>query len=87
MSLAGDMFPRRVVGSVSGLAGFAGSCAGIVLFSWVGLMRHAAIAQGQTGNYVPVFIVTGTGYLVALFITHLLAPGLAPADVEKPTKA
>jgi hypothetical protein len=31
--------------------------------------------------------VTGTGYLVALFITHLLAPGLAPADVEKPTKA
>ena len=81
MSLAGDMFPRRVVGSVTGLAGFAGAAAGIVLFTWVGLMRKAAVAHGETGNYVPIFFVAGIGYLIALLCVHLLAPTLEPAEV------
>ena len=87
MSLAGDMFPRRVVGSVTGLAGFAGSAAGIVLFTWVGLMRKAAIARGETGNYVPIFIVAGVTYLITLLCAHLLAPKLDPAEVEEKPQA
>jgi ACS family hexuronate transporter-like MFS transporter len=87
MSLAGDMFPRRVVGSVTGLAGFAGSVAGIVLFTWVGLMRRAAVARGETGNYVPIFFVAGVTYLITLLAAHLLAPALKPAEVEEKTGA
>ena len=85
MSLAGDMFPRRVVGSVTGLGGFAGSVAGILLFTWVGLMRKAAIARGEPGNYIPVFIVAGLAYLITLLCAHLLAPKLDPAKVEEKT--
>ncbi len=85
MSLAGDMFPHRVVASVTGLAGFAGSAAGIVLFTWVGLTRQAAIARGETGNYVPVFIAAGIGYLITLLCAHLLTPKLALAEVEGKT--
>ena len=87
MSLAGDMFPRRVVGSVTGLAGFVGSAAGIVLFTWVGLIRKAAIARGETGNYVPIFIVAGITYLITLLCAHLLAPALKPAGIEEKTAA
>jgi MFS transporter, ACS family, hexuronate transporter len=83
MSLAGDMFPRRVIGSVTGLAGFAGSVAGIALFTCVGLVRQAAIARGEPGNYVAVFIVAGGGYLVALLGLHLLAPRLEPAPLDE----
>jgi ACS family hexuronate transporter-like MFS transporter len=87
MSLAGDMFPRRVIGSVTGLAGFAGSCAGILLFTWVGLIRKAAIARGETGNYVPIFIFAGITYLLTLLAAHLLAPNLDPAEVEEKPQA
>ena len=83
LSLAGDMFPRRVVGSVTGLAGFAGSVAGIVLFTWVGRIRSAAVARGEPGNYVPIFVVAGVSYLIALLCVHLLAPELKPAEVEE----
>jgi ACS family hexuronate transporter-like MFS transporter len=83
LSLAGDMFPRRVVGSVTGLAGFAGSVAGIVLFTWVGRIRAAAVARGEPGNYVPIFVVAGVSYLIALLCVHLLAPELKPAEVEE----
>jgi len=83
-SLAGDMFPRRVVGSVTGLAGFCGSVAGIILFVSIGLMRRAAIARGEPGNYVPIFLVAGSFYLVALTVAHLLAPRLEPAKIDTP---
>lgn len=87
MSLAGDMFSRRVVGSVTGLAGFAGSCAGIMLFTWVRMIRKAAVARGEPGNYVPIFIVAGVTYLITLLCAHLLAPALKPADIEEKPQA
>ncbi|MEJ7618035.1 MAG: hypothetical protein WKF30_13985 [Pyrinomonadaceae bacterium] len=37
----------------------------------------------RTGsNYVPLFFVAGSAYLVALLVIHLLAPRLEPAKVE-----
>ena len=87
MSLASDMFPRRVVGSVTGLAGFAGSVAGILLFTWIGLMREAAVARGEPGNYVPIFIAAGSSYLIALLAMHLLAPKTEPAAIDAQANA
>ena len=86
-SLAGDMFPRRIVGSVTGLGGFAGSVGGIVLFTIVRKIRLAAIARGETGNYFLIFLAAGLAYVVALLIAHLLAPKLEPAQIEEKTAA
>ena len=78
LSLPGDMFPRRVVGSVTGLGGFAGSIGGIILFTSIRLIRQAARARGEVGDY---FLVLA--YLVALVIVQLLAPKLEPAGIEE----
>ncbi|MGA2246187.1 MAG: MFS transporter [Verrucomicrobiota bacterium] len=75
-SLASDMFPKRVVGSVTGLGGMVGAVGGIVLFFITGKVLKA------TGNYLPVFLLASLAYLTALLIVHLLAPKLEPAKVE-----
>ncbi len=81
-SLASDMFPRRVVGSVTGLGGMVGALGGVLLFTIVGRIRDAAVAQGTPGNYFPIFAGVSLAYLVALAIAHMLAPRLEPAKVE-----
>jgi len=78
-SLAGDMFPRRVVGSVTGLGGMIGAIGGMALFYVTGK------ALRQTGNYLPVFVLASLAYVVALLIVHLLVPRLETAQVEEPT--
>jgi len=81
-SLVGDMFPRRVVGSVTGLGGMAGSVGGILLFIYAGRIRDAAIARGATGDYVPIFVAASAAYITAFAMVHLLAPRLEPARIE-----
>jgi ACS family hexuronate transporter-like MFS transporter len=76
-SLAGDMFPKRVVGSVTGLGGMMGAVGGILLFFVTGKILKV------TGNYLPVFILASFAYLAALLVVHLLAPKLEPAKVEE----
>jgi ACS family hexuronate transporter-like MFS transporter len=82
-SLAGDMFPRRIVGSVTGFGGFAGSVGAIALFILVGKLRDAAIARGEPGNYFLIFLAASLAYVTALVIIHLLAPKLEPARIEE----
>jgi ACS family hexuronate transporter-like MFS transporter len=36
----------------------------------------------KTGNYLPVFIIAGSAYLIALLVIHLLAPRLEPANLD-----
>jgi len=40
------------------------------------------VLQLTNSNYVPIFIVCGVVYLIALLIIHLLAPRLEAAKVE-----
>lgn len=75
-TLVSDMFPRRAVGSVVGIGGMAGSIGGMLIATAVGLILQ------YTGSYLPIFIIAGSTYLVALLIIHLLAPRLEPAKVE-----
>jgi ACS family hexuronate transporter-like MFS transporter len=75
-SLAGDMFPKRVVGSVTGFGGMFGAAGGMVLFYITGKVLK------QTGNYLPVFVMASLAYVVALLIVHLLVPRLEPAQIE-----
>lgn len=75
-SLAGDLFPKRVIASVTGLGGMVGAVGGIVLFFVTGKVLKA------TGNYLPVFVLASVAYATALLVVHLLAPKLEPAKVE-----
>ncbi len=78
-TMASDMFPRRAVGSVVGIGGMAGSIGGMLIATTVGLILQ------YTGSYLPIFIIAGSAYLVALTVIHLLAPRLEPANVESAT--
>lgn len=64
-----DQFPRRAVGSVVGIGGLAGGLGGALLAEKVGFIIN-------TGGYVPLFIIAGSAYLVALLILQLLSPRL-----------
>jgi MFS transporter, ACS family, hexuronate transporter len=67
-----DMFPKRAVGSVVGLGGFAGSVGGMIL-----LTSSGYIVEG-TGSYIPLFIICGSAYLLALGIMTLLLRNAKP---------
>jgi ACS family hexuronate transporter-like MFS transporter len=72
-TLASDMFPRPAVGSVVGIGGMAGAIGGMLIAKVVGYLLE------WTGSYLPVFIIAGSAYLVALLVIHLLVPRMEPA--------
>lgn len=75
-TLASDMFPRQAVGSVVGIGGTGGAVGGMFIAMLVGAILQA------THSYVPVFILAGGAYLLALLVIHLLTPQLEPARLE-----
>lgn len=75
-TLASDMFPRRAVGSITGIGGMAGSVGGMLFSAAAGNILEI------TGSYHTLFIIAGSAYLAALLIIHLLSPQLEPADLK-----
>lgn len=75
-TLTSDMFPKRAVASVVGFGGMAGAVGGMLIAKVVGYVLQ------WTGSYLPIFIIAGSAYLVALLIIHLLAPKLEPANLD-----
>jgi ACS family hexuronate transporter-like MFS transporter len=75
-TLTSDMFPPRAVGSVVGLGGFAGALGGVAISTVVGFLLQT------TGSYIPVFIMAGSAYVVALAAVHAIAPRLEPAELR-----
>jgi ACS family hexuronate transporter-like MFS transporter len=75
-TLPSDMFPRRAVGSVTGIGGFGGGLGGLVIATFTGFVLQF------TGSYVPMFVIAGSVYLISLLIVHLLVPRLEPANLE-----
>ena len=73
---ASDMFPKRAVGSVTGLGGMAGSVGGMLFAPFIGYILE------WTGSYFVPFLISGSAYLVALAIFHLLAPKLEQVELE-----
>ncbi len=76
-TLSSDMFPRRAVGSVVGIGGFGGSIAMMFFGPAVGFLLEMT-----NNNYAPVFIISGSAYLLAILIIQLLAPKLSPANFD-----
>ena len=76
-TLVSDTFPRRAVGSVVGIGGMAGAIGGMIISLVVGEILQ------RTGSYVPIFIMAGSAYWVALLVIHALVPRLDPAKLER----
>lgn len=74
-TLASDLFPRRAVGSVVGIAGMAGAIGGMLMQSAAGRIKE------MTGSYLTMFIIAAAVYWLALLCLQLLAPRLKPAEV------
>ena len=71
-----DMFPKKAVGSVTGIGGMAGSIGGILIASATGYILQA------TGSYTILFVMAGSAYVVTLFIFHLLVPKIGSFDMR-----
>jgi ACS family hexuronate transporter-like MFS transporter len=76
-SLAGDMFPRRVVGSVTGFGGMLGAIGGFALLAGTGEIHKV------TGSYFIIFLAASLAYIISWFLIHLLVPKLEQAKIEE----
>jgi ACS family hexuronate transporter-like MFS transporter len=75
-TLTSDMFPPRAVASVVGLGGFGGAVGGMMISTFTGFLLQS------TGSYIPVFVMAGSAYLLALAVVHLITPRLQPAQLQ-----
>ena len=83
-TLATDMFPKRVVSTVVGIGGMAGSVGGILFPLVVGYILDSAAQEGnKTTGYNFIFILCGVAYLIAWLVIQLLVPGLERANVNE----
>ncbi len=72
---ASDMFPKRVLSSVVGLGGMAGSMGGLLFPLLVGYLLDHYKAMGEiTTGYNILFMISGFAYCIAWGVMHILAP-------------
>lgn len=74
LTLPSDLFPRHAIGSVVGIGGTAGAIGGMLIAEFVGYVLSLS------NSYLPIFIVAGSAYLLALAAMHVISPRLAPAE-------
>jgi ACS family hexuronate transporter-like MFS transporter len=73
-TLTSDLFPRRAVGSVVGIGGMAGAIGGMFIAGAAGQILQ------RTHSYVPLFLIAGSAYLVALLSIQVLVPQFEPLE-------
>jgi MFS transporter, ACS family, hexuronate transporter len=78
LSIPPDMFPKRAVGSVIGLGGFAGGIGGMIMAKSTGLVLDAT-----GGNYTFIFAACTIVYFLAVLSIHLLSPRLERVTVAE----
>ena len=74
-TLASDMFPKQAVGSMVGIGSMMGAISGAVFAASTGLIRVKF-------GYLPLFVIAGSAYLVALLCIHLLVPRLEKVEMD-----
>ena len=70
-----DMFPKKVVASVTGIGGMAGAVGGILIARVAGLvLQHFKDIHKEYLGYGILFVVCGSAYIIAWTLMHLLVP-------------
>jgi len=78
-----DMFPKRTIGSVTGIGGMFGSIGSVLLSLLVQkklFVHYRAIHQIETAYYI-MFFVCGGAYLLAWCIMHFLVPKMKQVNL------
>ena len=76
-TLPSDLFPRKAVGAIIGIGGTIGAVGGMFMAKFTGWVLDA------TGSYMPMFVIAGSSYLLALLMIHLLVPRMEEARLEE----
>ncbi len=72
-----DMFPKKAVGSVTGIGTMAGGLGGVIIQKLAGYVTDAFKATPQHA-YLIMFIVCASAYLIAWTIMKILVPRHKP---------
>jgi ACS family hexuronate transporter-like MFS transporter len=75
-TVASDLFPKKIVGSVIGFSTTVSSIAGIGTAYLIGMALEGAGAKG----YVFPFVIAAFGYLAGLLVMHLISPKMKPVN-------
>lgn len=75
-TIISDIYPRRAVSSLIGIAGFGGAIGGMLLAASVGWILEL------THSYRSIFIWAGISYFFALAAIHLASPRLKPVELD-----
>lgn len=77
-----DMFPKKVVSSVTGLGGMAGAVGGTLVAFFAGHLLEFYKSKGhiETG-YTIMFVIAGSAYLIAWLVFYLLAPRMKRVEL------
>jgi ACS family hexuronate transporter-like MFS transporter len=69
------MFPKKVIASVTGIGGMAGSVGGILIAYAAGLLLQHFKDLGKIEvGYGIMFVICGLAYVTAWLLMHLLVP-------------
>ena len=75
-TVVSDIYPKNVVGSMTGLAGFAGAIGGIVFSPLVGFILD------KTHSYYLVFAIASCAYLLAWVFLKVFIPRIEPIKMQ-----
>ena len=76
------MFPKKTVGSVTGIGGMAGGIGGIIVSLLAGYLfdHYKALGRIETG-YLIMFFVSAVAYVIAWLIMHALTPKFKMVEI------
>lgn len=74
-TIVSDIYPKKAVGSMMGLSGFAGAIGGALSASAVGLLLDT------TGSYFFIFMVAASVYLINWLILKVFIKQIEPIDI------
>lgn len=78
-TIASDLFPKKIVGSVIGFSTTVSSIAGMVTALLIGYVLN----ESGTEGYVFPFVVAAFGYLAGILVMQLVSPRLSPVEVNQ----
>ena len=77
-----DMFPKKAVGSVTGIGSMAGALGGMLIAKLAGLLfDHYKVLGNIEMGYFIMFLICGSAYLVAWLIMHFLVPKMKRVEL------
>jgi ACS family hexuronate transporter-like MFS transporter len=83
-TLAGDMFPKRILGSVIGIGGMSGAVGGILFPFLIGIILDHFKILGLLGTgYNIIFGICAGAYLLAWVVMQLLSPKMEYAGMAE----